>query len=64
MRTVQNAAGDGWDMGLSDLIEETPAFSPVQPKQFRIVFQQDGTHVYMQRQKPSWSDSRSGQTRA
>ncbi len=49
-----NQDNESWDMGLSDLIEESPAINPFRKTQFHSAEKKGATFLYMQRRTPSW----------
>ncbi len=46
-----------WDMGISDLLEETPASTEGWPNQFRVVKEKNESNLYLIRREPSWKSS-------
>ncbi len=55
MSRYQNTASESWDLGFSDMIEETPFINPKQPTQFVKVGNADTVNLYLKRPQPSWS---------
>ena len=50
-----------WDLGIADLIEETPHIGDARKTRFKTVTRNDQSNVYLLRLRPSWKTPTSHQ---